>query len=210
LGFDGPSNLAASLITATSEESKGRGVLVVMNNEINAAAEVMKMNTVSLDTFKSPAFGPLGVIDNNMAIYYRSVSKKKQYIGLTSVDPDVRVLKTYADMVGELIDYCVDVLKIDGLVIEAMGRGNVTISLAYSIEKAIKKGVPVVICSRCPMGRVLDTYGYEGGGRHLRNMGTILGGDLSGHKARIKLMLALGKTRDMNEIREIFESGLYD
>ncbi len=209
LGYDGPANLAGAIVTAISERSKNRGVLVVLNNEINDASEVIKMNTLSLSTFKSPAFGPLGIIDDNKAIYYREVTKNRQYIGLTGIEPDVRVLKTYADMEGELIDYCVDVLKIDGLVIEGMGRGNVPVLVAKSIKNAIDKGIPVVICSRCPIGRVLDTYGYEGGGKHLRSMGTILGGDLPGHKARIKLMLALAKTKDLEEIRKLFESGLY-
>lgn len=210
LGFDGASNLAGAIITALSRDSKNRGTLVVLNNEINSAYEVIKMKTLSLDTFTSPSFGPLGIIDNNKAIYYRISTNNKQYIGLTNIDNDVRVFKTYIEMGRELIDYCVDVLKIDGLVIEAMGRGNVPIAVVYGIENAIKKGIPVVICSRCPVGRVLDTYGYEGGGRHLRNMGAILGGDLPGHKARIKLLLALGKTKNLNEIREIFESGLYE
>ncbi len=209
LGFDGPSNLAAAIITALSEHSKDKGTLVVMNNEINAASEVMKMNTLSLDTFNSPAFGPLGIIDDNKAIYYRNISRNKQYIGLNSIEADVRVFKTYTNMDGEIIDYCTNVLKIDGLIIEAMGRGNVPISVAYAIGRAIESDIPVVICSRCPIGRVLDTYGYEGAGKHLTRMGAILGGDLPGHKARIKLMLILGKTKDSKEIRELFESGLY-
>jgi L-asparaginase len=210
MGYDGPANLAGAMITAVSDDSRHRGVLVVLNNEINAASEVMKMNTLSLDTFTSPAFGPLGIIDDNKAIYYRITENNRQYIGLTNVQPNVRVLKTYADMDNKLIDYCVDELEVDGLVIEAMGRGNVPVSVAYAIERAINKEIPVVICSRCPIGRVLDTYGYEGGGRHLREMGIILGGDLTGHKARLKLMLALGKTRDLDEIRRLFERGLYN
>lgn len=59
--------------------------------------------------------------------------------------------------------------------------------------------------SRCPTGRVLDTYGYEGGGRHLRELGVIFGKNLPGQKARIKLMLILGLTNDLDIIRNIFE-----
>ncbi|MDG2774749.1 asparaginase, partial [Vibrio parahaemolyticus] len=61
LGYDGSSNLSAAICTALSPNSRDRGVLVVMNNEINAASEVTKTNTLSLDTFKSPEFGPLGI-----------------------------------------------------------------------------------------------------------------------------------------------------
>jgi len=69
--------------------------------------------------------------------------------------------------------------------------------------------VAVVIVSRCYKGRVLDSYGYPGGGKGLRNAGAIFGESLPGQKARIKLMLALGKTNDLREIRETFENGHY-
>lgn len=59
--------------------------------------------------------------------------------------------------------------------------------------------------SRCNTGRVLDSYGYEGGGRHLRKLGVIFGGNLPGQKIRIKLMLTLGLTDDIKEIRSILE-----
>ena len=96
-----------------------------------------------------------------------------------------------------------------GFVIEAMGRGNVPPDLVPGIASAIKKGIPVVIVSRCPMGRVLDSYGYKGGGKDLRNLGAIFGGNLNGQKARIKLMLALGKTNHYAEIKHMFEMGAY-
>jgi len=69
--------------------------------------------------------------------------------------------------------------------------------------------VAVVIVSRCYKGRVLDSYGYEGGGKQLRNMGVIFGDSMPGQKARIKMILALGKTRNLDEIREVFEKGHY-
>ncbi|MPM82556.1 hypothetical protein SDC9_129617 [bioreactor metagenome] len=96
-----------------------------------------------------------------------------------------------------------------GLVIEAMGRGNIPPKMAEAVERAIEKQVAVVIVSRCYKGRVLDSYGYPGGGKGLRNAGAIFGESLPGQKARIKLMLALGKTNDLREIRETFENGHY-
>ena len=90
-----------------------------------------------------------------------------------------------------------------------MGRGNIPPLMASSVEKAINKGVAVVIVSRCYKGRVLDSYGYEGGGKQLRNMGVIFGDSMPGQKARIKMILALGKTRNLDEIREVFEKGHY-
>jgi len=82
-------------------------------------------------------------------------------------------------------------------------------SLVEGVKYAISKNIPVVLVSRCPKGRVLDTYGYPGGGKELRNLGVILGDNLSGQKARIKLMLILGLTKDMDEIKSLFEEGLY-
>jgi L-asparaginase len=73
------------------------------------------------------------------------------------------------------------------------------------IEAWLKAGRPVVLVSRCPEGRALDTYAYKGGGKQLHNMGVIFGEDLTGQKARIKLMLALGLTEDVEEIRKLFE-----
>ena len=70
LRYDGYSNLAAAVCTAISPKARNKGVLVVLNNEVNAAAEVAKTNTLSLDTFQSP-YGPLGIIDTNDFIVYR-------------------------------------------------------------------------------------------------------------------------------------------
>ena len=64
LGFDGINNLTSSILVARATKSRGRGVLVVMNDQINAAAEVTKTNTLSLDTFKSLDYGALGIVDS--------------------------------------------------------------------------------------------------------------------------------------------------
>ncbi|HEX9003036.1 MAG TPA: asparaginase, partial [Blastocatellia bacterium] len=82
----------------------------------------------------------------------------------------------------------------------------VTVAAVPAIQRAIDLGIPVVITSRCPRGRVLDTYAYEGAGKQLRRMGVILGGMLPSHKARIKLMLALGAGWSVEQIRKSFES----
>jgi L-asparaginase len=73
-----------------------------------------------------------------------------------------------------------------------------------AIERAVQTGIPVVLTSRCPRGRVLDTYAYEGAGKTLTKRGVILGGMLPSHKARIKLMLALGAGWSVEQIRRSF------
>ena len=207
LGYDGPSNLAAAVCTAISSKAKNKGVLVVMNNEVNAASEVSKTNTLSLDTFKSLEFGALGIVDNDSVIFHRDIVNR-QYIPARSIVVDVNLIKCVAGMDSRLIKYCVDT-GARGIVIEALGRGNVPPTMLEGIQYAINNEIALVMVSRCPTGRVLDTYGYEGGGRQLRNLGVILGGNLPGEKARIKLMLALSLSKDLKTIRKIFEGMEY-
>lgn len=207
LGYDGPANLAASICTALSVQSRNKGVLVVMNNQVNAASEVVKTHTLNLDTFQSLDFGPLGIVDNDEVIYYREF-KKRQYIPTETIETRVQLVKACAGMDDGLIRYCVD-RGSKGIVIEAMGRGNLPPQMAEGVRYAILHHIPTVLVSRCPKGRVLDTYGYPGGGRELRNLGVILGDNLSGQKARIKLMLVLGYVTDMNEVKSMFEEDLY-
>jgi len=207
LGYDGPANLAAAICTATSKASRNRGVLVCLNDELNCASEVTKSHSMNLNTFQSPEFGPIGIVDHNEAIFYRN-NVNKEYIITDKVENNVELIKACTGMDGKLIDFCVAGGS-RGLVIEAMGRGNIPPKMAEAVERAIQKGVAVVIVSRCFKGRVLDSYGYPGGGKGLRNAGAIFGESLPGQKARIKLMLALGKTQDFDEIRELFEKGHY-
>lgn len=203
LGYDGSSNLSAAICTATSPRSIGKGVLVVMNNEVNAAGEVVKTNTLSLDTFKSPEFGPLGIVDNDEVIFYRDIVNRK-HVATDKIEEKVGLIKTASGMESDIIDFYID-SGYKGIVIEALGRGNIPPQMIAGIERAIKKGIPIVMVSRCHTGRVLDTYGYKGGGKHLRDLGVIFGGNLPGHKARIQLMLILGKTDNPDEIKNLFE-----
>lgn len=207
LGYDGPSNLSAAICTAISNEAKNKGVLVVMNNEVNAASHVTKTNTLSLDTFKSPEFGPLGIVDNDKVIFYRDIVNH-HHIETDNIESKVALIKCAAGMDSDLINYCID-SGYKGIIIEAMGRGNVPPEMLDGIKRNLNKNIPVVIVSRCPTGRVLDTYGYSGGGKNLRDAGAIFGDNLPGQKARIKLMLILSITNDMNTIREIFEKDIY-
>lgn len=207
LGYDGPSNLAAAVCTAVSEKARDKGVLIVLNNEVNTAFETTKTNTLSLGTFKSLTYGPLGVIDNDKLIIHRNITPR-QHIKTSSIEPNVDLIKCVLGMDSKLLKFCVDSGS-KGIVIEAMGRGNIPPKMVEGVQYAIDRNIPVVIVSRCPAGRVLDTYGYEGAGYALRKMGCIFGGELNGQKARMKLMLALGLTSDVDEIRSIFEKDEY-
>ncbi len=203
LGYDGPANLAAAVCTAISPKAVDKGVLVVLNNEVNTALEVTKTNTLSLNTFQS-RYGPIGIIDTNDFIVHRNITER-DFIDTDDVEKNVFLIKSCIDMNPEIIDFYLN-QGAKGIVIEAMGRGNLPPAFIPYIQKAVKNRVAVVIVSRCPSGRVMSSYGYEGGGKMLHDLGVIFGGELSGQKARIKLMLALHKSKDDNYIRSLFES----
>lgn len=207
LGYDGPANLAASICTAISEEAKGRGVLVCLNDELNCASEVTKANSMNLNAFHSPNFGPIGIVDNNEVIFYRG-NIKKQHIKTDKIETRVDLIKCVSGLDSRMIRFCINEGD-KGIVIEGMGRGNIPPNMVAGVKEAIDNGIVVVLVSRCFEGRVLDTYGYHGGGKELRNLGVILGDNLPGQKARIKLMLALSVTNDIEEVRGIFEKGFY-
>lgn len=202
LGYDGSSNLAAAVCTAISPNALGKGVLVVLNNEVNTAKEVTKTNTLSLNTFQS-RYGPIGTIDTNEFIVHRNITER-DYIETKKIEKNVILLKSCMDMDSRLLDFCID-NGAKGIVIEAMGRGNLPPNLIPSLKNAIAKNIYIVIVSRCHSGRVMSSYGYIGGGKNLHDLGVIFGGELSGEKARIKLMLALGKTDDRKYILNLFE-----
>lgn len=203
LGYDGPSNLAEAICTAISDQARNRGVLVCFNGKLNSASEVTKVNAVSIDAFATPSFGPLGIVDNNEVIFYRNnvLSKK---IMVDNINANVDVIKCTAGQDSSLINYCIDKGD-EGIVLEAFGRGNVPPAMLSGIERAIREGVVVVAVSRCFEGRVHDSYGYLGGGKMLRDMGVIFVDHMPGQKARIKLILALSKTKIIDEVRGMFQ-----
>lgn len=203
MGADGPPNVLSAVRVASCADSHGLGALVVFNGRILAARDTIKMHTSNLDAFRSPMHGPLGNVDDDAVVIFRR-SRVRQIIRPERIVTDVELLRTYAGMDSAQM-LCSLERGSRGLVIEAMGQGNVPPETLAGIRAWLDAGRPVVLVSRCPEGRALDTYAYEGGGKQLRNMGVIFGEDLTGQKARVKLMLALGLTDDLEEIRGMFE-----
>jgi L-asparaginase len=202
LSFDGPANLLAAARTAAAPQSRGRGVLVVLNQVIHAAAWATKTDTQAVETFESPVFGPLGLVEPD-GVHYLRDQKDRVTIEAARYEPRVDLLSSYAGADGRFVDHALD-CGARGIVIEGTGRGNVTPAMLPAIQKAIERGIPVVIATRCLSGRVLDTYGYVGSGRDLRQRGVLFAGTLNGRKARIRLMLALGRANNPNEIKSDF------
>ncbi len=203
LGYDGALNLTASIATILNDESKGLGTLVVMNNEVHSAAQVTKTNTLSVNTFKSPELGPLGIIDNDEVLYYRREKSVNKCI-IDKMEKKVGLIKMASGIESDVINFYID-RNYKGIVIEALGRGNVPPETMPGIKKAIARQIPVVLVSRCATGRVLGSYGYEGGGKQLFEEGVINGGYLPGHKARIALMALVAADKKRKEIEEFFK-----
>jgi len=203
LSWDGPGNLRSAVRVAADPSAHGLGVLVVMGDQIIAASEATKTHTEAMDTFQSRDFGPLGLVDKDRILITRRPLKREQ-IAAERIEPRVEIIKLPVGTDGRFINFAIDD-GARGLVIEGLGRGNVPVAALPAIERAIQAGIPVVITTRCPRGRVLDTYAYEGAGRQLKRMGAVLGGMLPSHKARIKLMLLLGADAGLDRIRTAFE-----
>lgn len=200
LGYDGPFNLASSICSAISDSSKNKGVLVCFNGTLHSAKEVTKVNAMALNAFQTPEFGPLGIVDNNEVIFYRK-TKREKTLEINEIDSNVALIKAVAGMDSLIINYLIE-KGISGIVIEGLGRGNVPPNMIEGIKKCISNNIPVVLVSRCFEGRVYESYGYEGGGKHLKDLGVIFGGNMEGQKARIKLIVALSYSKNIEFIRK--------
>jgi L-asparaginase len=188
--FDGPRNLLNAVRIAVDPQSRSKGALLVMNSQINAAREVTKTHTSSVETFKSGDFGFLGEVDFDRIVYWRSPLRRQHVPIKTDAMPYVEIVPMYGGADGYLIKAALD-HGAKGFVIQGLGWGNVNQSMFAAIKDAIARGVPVVVASRVPNGRVLPNYGWEGGGKTLVEAGVVMGDDLSPQKARILLMLLL-------------------
>lgn len=203
-GPDGPANILAAVMTAASDEAAGKGTLLVFNDEIHAAAEVTKTHTTSCATFHSPGWGPLG------HVYFDRVIFRRQPLDLEKICPpvlteEVYLLKIYAGMDAYLFKVLAD-KPVRGLVVEALGCGNVPPAVKEGIEYVRNKNIPVVLASRVQTGRIVPAYSYLGSARSMAASKIILAGELTGPKARIKLMLALGLTQDVDELQKWFDN----
>ena len=106
-------------------------------------------------------------------------------------------------MDSEYLNFLVD-NNYKGIVIEALGRGNVPPKMVDGIKRALNNNIPVVIVSRCFEGRVFESYGYDGGGKMLKDLGVFFEESMPGQKARIKLMVALSSDKAI-DIKESFK-----
>ncbi len=202
--WDGPKNLTDAIKICLNPKTKNLGVLVCLNGEINAASEVTKIYTEEVFSFRSLDFGTLGFVKDGDVVLNR-LPRKLEIIDTNKIVSNVDILIVYAGMNEKFFKFSAD-SGAEGIVVEALGVGNVPPAAFEGIKYAVEKNIPVVLVSRCPAGETEDIYSYPGAGKWLHRIGVIFADYLNGQKARIKLMLALGVTKDYNRLKEMFES----
>ena len=203
LGWDGPANLLDAARVAASPESRGYGAMVVMGSRILSGSDDTKAHTHMLDAFESPGLGPVGVVDDGEVIFVRGLGNARAVLAPPRLATPVDIVSAFAGADSRLLDAS----RADGqgVVISALGRGNVPPEMVPGIERWVAAHKPVVIGSRAQRGRVGDTYAYPGGGRRLLELGAIFAGSRRPQQARIDLMLAIGAGMSVAQIRGIFE-----
>ncbi len=212
LGYEGAANLEEAFRVAADPASRGRGALVVLNDEINAAREVTKTDALRLETFQSRVYGILGVVDADRVVYYRQSIKRHTAASEFDVAtmtglPRVDVILVYQGASGDLIKAAVD-QGAKGIVVAGAGAGAVSGTQNEGIQYALDKGVFVVTTTRTGGGRIPADRGNRGrsgdGASTPRVDKWIAGEDLSPIKARILLMVALTRTQVASEIQRMF------
>ena len=205
MGTDSDNNLLGAIILAGSQEARGKGVTVMLNDEINAAREVTKQNSYRVETFGTRELGFLGYLDSDLKpMFYREPVRRHTYQTEFDVDglsdlPKVYIVYAYEGADDLVVRALIDA-KAPGIVIAGMGAGGAGGQVQQeALMEASRQGSIVLSSTRAGSGRVIRTS------RH-REAGWVAADNLSPHKARILLQLALTKTNDPEEIQRMFDA----
>jgi L-asparaginase len=205
IGADGPANLYDAVALAANPEARGRGPLVVLNDDIHYAHEVQKTNTTQLDTFKSPNRGRAGVMNTGKTYFFSPNATRHTTKSEFSVDgkevkdlPRVEIVYSYANFGRDTIDFLVS-KGVKGIVLAGVGDGNSTDDAIAALAEAAKKGVAVVRATRTGSGLVVRNVEVDDD-----KLGFIAAMELNPQKARILLMLGLMKTQDRGALQKLF------
>jgi len=204
---DGPGNLYNAVAVAADPHSKGRGVLVVMNDTIHDARDVVKTNTTNVQTFHSPNRGPVGLINTGKIKWMdekpgeKHEHKAKFDVAKFDKLPRVDIIFAHANMKPDLITSAVQ-HGAKGLVIAGVGDGNMTKEAQDTLAKVAKQGVVVVRSTRLPEGLVLRNNEVNDD-----KQGFVASSEFTAPKSRVLLQLALTKTKNPKKIQEYFNVG---
>ncbi|NNF28464.1 MAG: asparaginase [Gemmatimonadetes bacterium] len=202
VGADGPANLLSAARVAGDPAARGRGVLVVMNDEVHEARFVVKAHTLRVQAFASPESGPVGTVEAEGVRFRRGSAPRPGPFDLSGVQalPEVGIDYSFIGAPGDALRRATE-SGMSGVVVAAFGSGRVSEGQAAEIGRALNEGVVVVLSSRVGSGLARDEYGggLASGGRNVLSAGI-----LNPQKARVLLMVALTQTRDMGELARIF------
>jgi L-asparaginase len=204
LGAEGPANVMYAVALAASDAARGRGALVVMNEDIHYAREVQKIACTGIEAFGSPNRGRAGVMRGTQPVFYSRNDTHHSTNSEFSIDllaqawPRVDILFGMVDLSDDLVDWLA--ARARGLVLAGVGDGNANAAVLAALHRATQRGVIVVRASRCGSGRVARNVEIDDDAA-----GFIAAGDLSPQKARVLLMLGLMKTSDPAPLQGYFE-----
>jgi L-asparaginase len=189
-GADGPANLSAALRVAASEAARDRGALVVLDNQVHAAAHVRKSHSTSLAAFTSPDLGPVGRVVEDVPRFLADVPRRPTVTGFSRARlAATRIALHLATFDDDQATLDAVAASHQGLVVAGFGVGHVPGALAPTLG-ALTERMPVVLTSRTGAGPVLArTYGAVGSERDLLERGLVNGGFLHPYKARVLLRL---------------------
>jgi len=205
ISADGNMNLFNAVALAANPNAKGRGPLIVLNDEIHYGREVEKMNATQLNTFQSPNRGRAGVMNNGKAFLYdplvtRHTTRSEFSVAQMKPDdlPRVDIVYSYANLGRDMIDYLAK-SGVKGIVLAGVGDGNTTDAALAALQEAAQKGIAVVRSSRTGSGIVDRNVEVNDD-----KLGFIAARELNPQKARILLMVGLTKTKDVQKLQEFF------
>ena len=203
ISADGPMNLYNAVAVAAHPKARGRGVLVVANDEIHFAREVVKTNTTQVGTFESGHRGLAGLVNAGRLHFYappvrRHTAQSEFSLKGSAALPRVDIVYAHAGMGRELIDAAVKA-GARGLVLAGVGDGNLTATALAAAAEAAKAGVAVVRSSRTGGGVVERNIEVDDD-----RLGFIAADELNPQKARVLLMLGLTRTRDPHALQDLF------
>ena len=201
---DGPANLLSAVRTAIHPDAFGKGVLVVLNDEIHSARDVRKTDSNRLDTFVSREWGALGVVDADRVVFRREIatrhtttSEVRLTDGVAEL-PRVPVVADYTGNDGSVLRFWLE-RDVDAVVVQAFGGGRPSPGMRGAVQEAARRGIPVVLASRVPEGRVLPSQSDV-------DDGILVAGDLPPHKARVLLMLGLLDHRSPDGLQRLLDT----
>jgi L-asparaginase len=206
-GADGPANLSAALQVAASESARDRGALVVLDNQVHAAAHVRKSHSTSLAAFTSPDLGPIGRVVENVPRFLADVPRRPTITGIDRQRlASTRVALHFATLDDSVVTLDAVAAGHQGLVVAGFGVGHVPGALAPALG-ALTERMPVVLTSRTGSGPVLArTYGAVGSERDLLARGLVNGGFLHPYKARVLLRLLVAAGASHEHVEAAFAS----